>query len=241
MRKVNNTLIAALTVTALMAAARAGAESQPTPDQKKMTPQQISADKDFGKLSTDGSGGLQDLSMARLAIYDGRIDDAKKFAKQADAAFKKAKTDETVFNKAESALKPPVDKDAAAKKSAAVAAPADASETERMKKPIAWLPVDGSILINEDYTTKAAKTAAVAGANKSLEHGDRKGALEKLKLADVKVVVVMAVLPVEQTINKMDQAVTMINDGKYYEASQELRQVQASQRFDVVDDVATSK
>ena len=33
----------------------------------------------------------------------------------------------------------------------------------------------------------------------------------------------------------------MINDGKYYEASQELRQVQASQRFDVVDDVATSK
>ena len=83
--------------------------------------------------------------MARLAIYDGRIDDAKKFAKQADAAFKKAKTDETVFNKAKSALKPPVDKDAAAKKSAAVAAPADASETERMKKPIAWLPVDGSI------------------------------------------------------------------------------------------------
>lgn len=101
MRKINNTLIAALTVTALMAAAGARAESQPTPDQKKMTPQQISADKDFGKLSTDGSGGLRDLSMARLAIYDGRIDDAKKFAKQADAAFKKAKTDETVFNKAE--------------------------------------------------------------------------------------------------------------------------------------------
>lgn len=239
MSKNRKTLFVALATTAFIAAGVARAENQPAADQQKMTPQQISADKDFGKLSADGSGGFQDLSLARLAIYDGRVDDAKKFVKQADAAFNKAKTDNSVFNKAESALKTPVDKNAAAAKSAAVAAPADASETARMKKPIAWLPVDGSIMINEDYKAQAAKTAAVAEANKSLKDGDRKGALEKLKLADVKVVVVVAVLPMEQTINKMDQAVVMINDGKYYEASQELREVQASKRFDVIDDAAT--
>ncbi len=239
MRKNRQALIVAMTATALIAAGAARAENPPTPDQQKMTPQQISADKDFGKLSADGAGGFQDLALARLAIYDGRIDDAKKFVTQADAAFNKAKTDETVFNKAESDLKPPVDKNAAPSKSAAVAEPADASKAAQMEKPIAWLPVDGSIMIDEDYTASTSKTAAVADANKSLKGGDRKGALEKLKLADMKVVVVMAVLPVEQTIKKLDQAVAMINDGKYYEASQELRQVQASERFDVVEDVAT--
>lgn len=61
-----------------------------------------------------------------------------------------------------------------------------------------------------------------------------------MKLADVKVVVIVAVLPLEQTIDKVNQAAAMINDGKYYEASQDLRQVQASQRFDVVDDMATA-
>ena len=115
----------------------------------------------------------------------------------------------------------------------------DAGKTAQLKKPIAWLPVDGSIMIDEDFKASASKTAAVADANKSLKGGDRKGALEKLKLADMKVVVVVAVLPVEQTITQVNQAVTMINDGKYYEASQELRQVQASERFDMVDDVAT--
>jgi hypothetical protein len=176
------------------------------------------------------------LSLTRLAIYDGRIDDAKKFVTQAVAAFSKAKTDEAVFIKAESALRPPVDKDAAAKKSAASTELADTAKTAQMKKPIAWLPVDGSIMIDDDYKAKPAKTAAVADANKSLKGGDRKAALEKLKLADVKVVVIVAVLPLEETINKVGQASALINEGKYYEASQDLRQVQASERFDVADD-----
>lgn len=48
----------------------------------------------------------------------------------------------------------------------------------------------------------------------------------------------MAVLTVEQTINKLARAVAMINDGKYYETSQKLRKAPASESFDVVDDVA---
>ena len=139
-----------------------GRKTSRRPNQQKLTPQQISADKDLGKVSADGAKGLQDLSLARLAIYDGRVDDAKKFIAEAVTAFNKAKADETVFNKAESALKPPVAKDAAENKSAASAKPADASKATQMEKPIAWLPVDGSIVIDEDYTAKTAKTAAVA-------------------------------------------------------------------------------
>ena len=47
-------------------------------------------------------------------------------------------------------------------------------------------------------------------------------------------VAVLAV-PLNDTIAKVQQAANMINDGKYYEASQLIKQVQDSARSDVMD------
>ena len=47
-------------------------------------------------------------------------------------------------------------------------------------------------------------------------------------------VTVLAV-PLHDTIAKVQQAANMINDGKYYEASQLIKQVQDSARSDVMD------
>ena len=47
-------------------------------------------------------------------------------------------------------------------------------------------------------------------------------------------VAVLAV-PLNDTIAKVQQAASMINDGKYYEASQLIKQVQDSARSDVMD------
>ena len=66
----------------------------------------------------------------------------------------------------------------------------------------------------------------------NFKSGDRKGAIEKLKLSDMSIDVTMAVLPLEQTITSVRQATDLINSGKYYEASQVLRQAQDNQRFD---------
>lgn len=228
-----NIIVAALTATTLMAVGVAWAADQPTP--------QNSAEKDFGKLSADGASALQEVKLAQLAIFDGQIDEAKKYVNAADAAFTKAKTDETVFTKAEADLKPPTGKEAPAEKRAAATTPADAKQADQMKTPVAWLPVDGSITIDEDYTANPTKTAAVADADKSLKNGDRKGAMEKLKLADITVAVTLAVVPLEQTTNDVHQAAGLINDGKYYEASQMLRHAQDSERFEAVGDVGTPK
>jgi hypothetical protein len=203
------------------------AESSPAPDQ---TMKQTPTDKDFGKLSHDGSRAFQDLTFTRLAIFEGRVEEAKKFINEADKDFDKAKTDDTVFTKAEAAFT-----SAHSQSYQATDSGRSASSTEAMKKPIAWLPVNGAITINEDYTLDPAKTTAVAGANKSLKSGDRKGAMEKLKLAGMDANITLAVIPVEQTIKDVHQAAMLINDGKYYEASQLLRQVQESERFDVAD------
>ena len=224
--------------------------------------QDKAADKDAGKLSKDGAQGYQDVALARLAIFDGRTADAKTFADAADSAFNKAKGDRTAFVKAENALTPPDGqaKAADAGKQGAIpssqaggpqasgsqvngsqadATPAAQPQDADAAKPKAWLPVDGEISVNEDFSANPAKAAAVADANKSLAQGDRQGAMAKLKVAQVDLDYVVAVVPLDQTLTDVHQAATLVDNGKFYEASQQLRQVQDSTRYDLLDLVGT--
>lgn len=232
-------LVAALAATTMLAGGMAFAETQTTPAQ---TGSQATAVKDFGKLSADGSRGYQDIVLTRLAIFDGKTADAKKYIGEADTAFDKAQHDDTVFTKAEADMKAPGEKGQQASNGEAEAsgksgsgAEPSAAEQADMKTPKQWLPVDGEISLNEDYTTNTAKAAAVADANKSLAKGDRAGAIQKLKLAGIDMDVVLAVVPVKSTVSDVHQAASLIDSGKYYEASQLLRTVQNSTRFDVAE------
>ena len=225
----NKALIVALAATAIATGSVAYAADQPVPT---TSPGQTATVKDFGKLSADGARAYQDLTLTRLAIFDGRVNDAKKFINQADQAFTKAKTADSVFMKSEADLRskaaPTSAKaDNASAKNTESTAPQPANGTD-MTKPIAWLPVDGTVSLAEDYTMQPMKSKAIADANKSLEKGDRQGAMDKLKLADVDVDVTTAVVPLKQTINDVHQAAQLVDSGKYYEGSQKLRAVQAS-------------
>ncbi len=236
----NKRLLSILTATTLLTTGVALAANQ-NADGQQLSPQQNAADHAFGKLSADGARAYQDIGLTRLAIFDGRIDDAKKAIGDADAGFAKAKSDESVFTKAEADLKmPPNQAHAPAPNPAPQASGAQASgaqsngaQASNAKTPIAWLPVDGTVSVDEDYSVNPSKAAAVSDANKSLKAGDAQGAVAKLKLADINMGVTLAVVPLNQTISDVHQAVGMINDGKYYEASQLLRQVQNGERFDV--------
>jgi hypothetical protein len=233
MENSHKALITTLVATTLLTAGVACAAGPQTVDQQKATAKETSADKDFSKISADGSSAFQDLILTRLAIFNGQIDAAKKYVEKADKAFDKARTDEAVFTKAEADFKPPTSKSEPATSAVNGAAPVNNKPADQMKIPIAWLPVDGQMLIEEDYTANPKKTAAVADANKSLKSGDRKGAMDKLKLAEINIDFMIAVVPLEQTIKSVHQATVLINDGKYYEASQVLRQVEENERFDV--------
>ena len=102
-------------------------------------------------------------------------------------------------------------------------------------KNVEWLPVDASITIDEDFTASPQKQAAVADANKSLSSGNRQASIDKLKLSGVNVNVEVLAVPLNDTIAKVQQAANMINDGKYYQASQLIKEVQDSARSDVMD------
>ncbi len=234
-------LIAALTLTTVLASGAVWAAANTATAQDSNPPissQQKMADKDFGKLSADGSRAFQDLTLSRLAIFDGRIDDAKKFVQEADMDFNKAKTDETVFTKAEADFKAPNGQTTPQRQAVEPGTNTNATD---MHKPVAWLPVDATVTIDEDYKLSPIKTAAVEEANKNLKNGDRKGAMEKLKLADINTNIILAVVPVEKTMNDVHQALQLIDSGKYYEGSQMLKQAQDNERFDVADIIGMPK
>jgi len=102
-------------------------------------------------------------------------------------------------------------------------------------------PIDGSITILEDITGNTAKTAAVGDANKSLQSGERGDAINKLKVAGIEVAVVLAVVPIDKTIDEVHQAALLIDAGKYYEGSQQLRMAESNERFDMIGNLGTPK
>lgn len=242
------TLVATLAATTFLTAGVVYAA-----DQAKMpaqSPEQAAAVKDAGKLSAEGTRAYADVALTRLAIFDGRTADAKKFVEEADQDFDKAKTDDSVFLKAESELRSPnqandakgaepnASKEASAQDNpskTAEAGKSDSGDKSDMNTPKRWLPVDAEMSVNEDFTANPKKAAAVAEANKKLAKGDKQGAMESLKLADVNIDYVMAVVPLDQTLTDVHQAAQLVDSGKYYEASQELRQVQDSTRYDLLD------
>ena len=247
---------------ALSSGTLAFAATDTNPSPPKLTPQEKAVNKDFSKVSADGSSAFMDLTLTRLAVFDGRIDAAQKFIDKAGRALSKAKTDETRFLKDEANLNAAKNTTSNSGSTAPTADQQNASNNNPQnppnnqqntannnqqnasnnnqqnpsnKKMVEWLPVDVSITIDEDFTDSPEKKAALADANKSLSSGDRKGAIDKLKLSGVDIDVVVLAVPLNDTIAKVQQAANMLNDGKYYEATQLIKQVQDSARTDVMD------
>jgi len=215
---VPKTCAVALAAAALIGTSALAAD----PADTAMSPQQQTADKDFGKLSKDGVKAFGELRLARLAIFDGDTAQAKSLIHDAQSALNMAKSDDTVFTKAESDLKPGPGMQQ--KTTTAGAAPS----TEK----VAWIPVDGQIALGEDYVASPEKQAGVARADTQLKQGDKKAAMETLKLSDVDVDFTEAVAPLNATLDGVNRAAQLIDQGHYYEANQALKSVEDGVRFD---------
>lgn len=226
-------LAVALATTAILGSCAALAAEQPTAGSAATTNQPTAgtqnANKELGKLSADGRKAFQDVRLARLAIFDGQADQAKKYVDEAKASITKAKADDTAFMKAEAALKPPA---GVAQRTATQGA---GDKPLQSTTPTAWLPVDGGLTLGEDFVATPAKAAGVAKANDQLKKGDHKQAMETLKLSEINVTFAMEVAPLDKTISGIDTAAQLIDSGKYYEGNQALKGVEDGIRYDVAD------
>jgi len=233
------TVAAFLAATSLLSGVALANDAVKPATAPPVTAAQQAADRDVGKLSKDGAQAFRDLHLARIAIFDADPTLAKTLIGKAQASLAKAKTDEAIYTKAEADLRSPDKHAAMAKASDAKAADAKTAEAKASTQPTAWLPVDGQLTLGEDFVATPTKAAAVATANKSLEKGDRKSAIDQLKLAGVDMNFVLAVVPLNQTTTDVDQAASLIGQGKYYEGNALLKKVEDGVRFDVVNVLGT--
>lgn len=190
--------------------------------------QEQTAARDFTKISEDGFGAFRDIHLARLALFDGHVDKAKKFVSNAQTVLKKADTDDAAFISAMADLKPPK----GAKQ------PQNATANVDVNQKIKWLPIDAEMALTDEYVVTPENHAAVTKANSQLKQGDRKGAIETLKVAGVDLEYSTVLLPIEQTKTALQSTVKELSSDEYYQANLSLKGIEDSMRVDVVDVVA---
>lgn len=208
------------TAIALALAGTVGMTSAMAADTAATTPS-TTATHDYQKLSEQGSEAFQEVELARLAIFNGHPDVATRLIKRAQQSLIKAESDGTAFDKAESDLKG----------SAQHPNPTPAANGSTAH----WLPVGADLTLDKDYSTDPAKAGAVAKANAHLKKGERDKAIETLRLANINLSYTLAVVPVKAVVADVDQAASLLANGKYYEANLSLKSVQDSVRYDWVD------
>ncbi|WP_165825142.1 YfdX family protein [Rhodopseudomonas palustris] len=219
MLRVKTTLVVAALATTTLCGAVYAADHQTSPGQATA--------QDFSKLSRDGFNAFQDIREARLALFNGKPEAARKDVNKAMESLEKSKTDDSVFLKAESEMKLSAPSASASQQSA--------SQTTASTKPVKWLPINGTITVQEDYSAVPAKVAALKTANSQLKAGKQKEALDTLKMNDVNVAVSLESAPIDATLKGVDQASKLLDAGKYYEANGALMQVENGVRYSVVD------
>ena len=87
--------------------------------------------------------------------------------------------------------------------------------------------------LGEDYVVTPEKSASMAKANKQLKKGQKKEAMETLKLANTDINFVLEVAPLDKTISGVQNAARLMRDAKYYEANQALKGVEDGMRYDM--------
>jgi hypothetical protein len=189
---------------------------------------QTTADRDFGKVSRDGATAFADIDSARLAIFNGQTGKAEQDVQQAEAMLTKAKSDDTVFTKAEADLKVPA--------GTTQRGPANATPSTTQ---VAWLPIGGMMAIDEDYTASKAKNAGVTKADEQVKQGNTKQAMETLKLHDVDVSFIEQVAPLDATLKGVQEAASDLSQGHYFAANQALKKIDDGVRVDDVSYTGT--
>jgi hypothetical protein len=223
MAQASTKIVRFMTAVALVGIARTAAAAPNETAPAKM------AVEAFGRLSKDGVSAFSDVHLARLAIFDGRTDEAAKFVADAQASLSKAKLDDTVFRESEIGLTASRHDDS------------KAMPVPRVTSAIAWLPIGSEIALGETYIPTPESSIAVVNARKSLEKGDTGKALQTIRLAGIDIDYTVALAPLDRSVASIDKANAMIVEHDYYGASQALRRAEDGIRYDEFDDVGNVK
>lgn len=205
--------IRAVAIAAVASTALAGYAFGPTLAQAA-TDQVVAAAKNSPdlRLSEDGYRAMRDIRAARISIFDGKPGEAATYVDKAKTALDKATADEKHLVAEEGA-----------------------------KAATKYVPVDGQIVVTDDYVPTPEKARHIATGNAHLKQGRTKEALDELRLADVDIGFSRVLMPLPSTRAGVESAASLIRDGKFYEADMALKAAEDGMAVDTVMLVETPK
>lgn len=208
------------------------------------------------ELSEHGLSAMNNIHLARMAVNDGYVDSAKKLLGEAQKLLTEVKKEDppiTVTTEIKVAGKDveherkkerldliPIMSElqvvegfdaSAPKKDAEARQDADtshaASPQTTAPKTAAATPDQTPAAPQANAPDKAqAKATAIAKAREHLRNGDRKSAIEDLKLEDLTLISKLISMPLAETSAHVDKALALIDQGKLHDANLELKKVQ---------------
>ncbi|MDS4027435.1 MAG: YfdX family protein [Candidatus Contendobacter sp.] len=188
MMNLRKTLLVAISATAFVALSAVGMAATDHDARERL----------FIRLSEDGSKAARDISLARVAIFDGQSQEATKLIDQAKAMLVTAAKDADKL-----AIKKP-----------------EKTETGPM------VPIDARLTMADDFILTAEKREKIDKVNEHLKKGETKQALEILRPADVNLTLTTLFMPIEATSKAVDQAAELLAQNKYYEANLALKKAE---------------
>ncbi|EFA5327398.1 YfdX family protein, partial [Escherichia coli] len=148
------------------------------------------------KLEQRGMEVIRDIQYSRLSLFSGDTSTASKLIKKAnDLLGSEYKTWESIIRK----------------------------DKKAPQKDDVYVIINSQLTLAEDFTATPEKQKAIDEANKKLDKGDKKGAIEKLQLAGINISETQWLMPLKQTQQKVRSAQILMAEGKYYEANLALK------------------
>lgn len=158
-------------------------------------------DNEMIKTSEDAHNAFRDLRAARLAIFNGYIEQANQLMHQAEASLEKARSMQDILS---------------------------VQTNHALPNSGAYIPVDVSLALSESFVPTKEKESVIQKVNQFLFKKDRKRAVDALKAANIDVMVSTALLPIDASLENIKQATTLFEQKKFYEANLALKAVEDS-------------
>jgi hypothetical protein len=173
------------------------------------------AEKDFVKVSEDALISMRDLHAARLAIFNGQPERARTYVDAAVTRIGAAVRDAEQY----------------------------ALDTKAPKAEDSYIPFDANLTVLNAFEPTKEKEKHIAKANEHLHKGNKKDAIEALKLAEIDVAVTTSMIPVNFAKEHIELASKLVSEGKYYEANLALKAVDDAAVVETfaIDDVPNIK
>lgn len=155
------------------------------------------AQKDFIKVSEDALMSMRNVHGARLAIFNGLPERAQTYV------------------------------DAAVTRIGATVKDADkyALDIKAPKADDRYIPFDASLTVMDTYKPSLEREKHIAKANEHLHKGEKKEAMEVLKLGAIDIAANTSLVPAKFAKEHIEEAAKLLSEGKYYEANLALKAV----------------